>query len=50
MLVFYVHHDVIFTLTEKYQPLRLDEVLSKYSKQSRSVGEIEDHQNEYWRN
>ena len=42
MLVFYVHHDVIFKLTEKYQPQILDELLSKYSKHSRSVREIED--------
>ena len=46
LVIFYVHHDVIFNFAEKYQPQRLDEVLSKYSKQSRLVGEIEGHQNE----
>ena len=38
MLDFYVHQDAIFKLTQKYQPQRLHEVLSKYSKRSRSAG------------
>ena len=33
-------------LTEKYQPQRPDKVLSKYSKLSKSVREIEGHFNE----
>ena len=34
MLNFYVHHDTIFIMIQKYQLQRLDKVLSKYSKHS----------------
>ena len=46
MPYFYVHHETFSKLTEKYKPQILDSVLSKYSKHSRSVGEIEDRYNE----
>ena len=35
-----------FKLIEKYKPQKLDKVLTKYSKHSRSAGEIEDQYNE----
>ena len=43
---FYLHRETIFKLTKKYHPQRLDKVLSKYLKPSKSVREIEDHYNE----
>ena len=46
LLDFYLHHKTIFKLTGKQQPRRLDKVVSKNSKHSRSVGEIEDCYNE----
>ena len=46
MLDIYVHHETIINLTEKYKPQRLDKVLSKYSKHSRSVGGREVQYNE----
>ena len=39
---FYVHRDTIFKLTKKYLSQRLDKVLSKHLKCSRSVSEIKD--------
>ena len=35
-----------FKADQKYQPQRLDKVLSKYSKPSRSVGELEGYYND----
>ena len=46
MLDLYVHKQTTFKLTDKYQPQRLDNALSKYSKQSRSVQEIQDQLNQ----
>ena len=45
VLDFYVHHDNICNITERYQLQRLEKVLSKYSKHDRSVREIEDKYN-----
>lgn len=42
MLDFYLNHETPFKLNEKYQHQRLNKVLSKYSKHSQSVTEIED--------
>ena len=42
MLNFYVYHDTIFKLAEKYQPQRLDKVVSKHSNHIRSTEEIKD--------
>ena len=36
MLDFHVHHDTIFKLTKKDRSQRLDKVLSRYSKCSRT--------------
>ena len=46
MLEFYVHNNNVFKLIEKYRPRRLNRVLSKYSKRSKSVKEIEDQEKE----
>ena len=46
MLDFYVSHETIFNLTEKYQFQGSDKVLSKYSKHSWTITEIEDQFNE----
>ena len=46
ILDFYYRHEKFFRLNEKYQPQRLHQVLSKYSKHRSSVGEIEDYYNE----
>ena len=46
ILDFYVPHETIFKLIKKYKPQKLDKVLTKYSKHSRSAGEIEDQYNE----
>ena len=40
-LDFYLNHDTIFKLLKKYWTQKLDKVWSKYSKHSKSVGEIE---------
>ena len=40
ILDFYLHRETIFKLIKKYQPQRLDEVFSKYSKHNRSVGKL----------
>ena len=45
VLDFYVHHDNICNITERYQLQRLEKVLSKYSKHGRSVRETEDKYN-----
>ena len=42
MLNFYVYHDNIFKLAEKYQPQRLNKVVSKHSNHIRSIEEIKD--------
>ena len=39
---FYVHHDTIFKLTEKYNPQILNKVISRHSNHSRSIEETED--------
>ena len=41
VLDFYLNRETILKLSKKYKPQRLDKVLSKYSKYSKSVGEIE---------
>ena len=41
-LDFYVHHDTIFKLTEKYNPQILNKVISRHSNHDRSIEEIED--------
>ena len=46
MFDLYVHNETTFKLVDKYQPQRLDKALSKYSKHSRSVQEIEDQLNQ----
>ena len=46
MLDFYVYHEIFFKQTEIYKLQGLDKVVSKYSKLSRSAGEIEDQYNE----
>ena len=46
MLDFYNYHETFYKLTKKYQHRRLDKVLSKYSKLSKSVRETEDYFNE----
>ena len=43
---FYTCEDIFFNLAKKYSPQRVNRVLSKYSKLTRSVTEIEDHSNE----
>ena len=39
---FYLHHETILKLTKNCQPQRFGRVLSKYSKHSKSIGEIKD--------
>lgn len=39
---YYVHRDIIYKLTEKYEPPKLDKVICRHSNQYRSVVEIED--------
>ena len=46
MLDFFLHWEIIFKLTEKKQHQILDKVLSKYSKETKSVRKSEDHFNE----
>ena len=38
----YVYYDTIFKLTEKYQPQRLDKVISRQTNHNISVDEIKD--------
>ena len=38
----YVHYDTIFKLAEKYQPQRLDKVISRHTNHNISVDEIKD--------
>lgn len=42
---FYCNRETIFKLIRKYQSQRLDKKLNKYSKHSKSVGEIENYYN-----
>ena len=46
MLDFYVSHETIFNLIEKYQFQGSDKVLSKYSKHGWTIREVEDQFNE----
>lgn len=39
---YYVHLDIIYKLTKKYEPPKLDKVICRHSNQYRSVVEIED--------